>query len=180
MKLYKVSCNYKYAFGDISVTYDSTTDFLSLNSETIDLLNKFGFDWQTNDSSIIPDVTIIVSELICLDEKAFNILRSLLTGIKFNPILIGKDDFKSLSNIPVLKNVLDLKHSKVKYFSTGDIMQISQPVFKTQDYPNLFKIEEIGGYFFCSEEFKRTIDFNNLKGISFEECRVKSKSWFSL
>lgn len=179
MKLYKVSCNYKYAFGDITETYDGT-DFISLSSETIDLLNKFRFDWQTNDSSIIPDITIIVSELLCFDEKAIKILLSLLNGVKFNPILIGDKNFNSLSNIHVLKNVLDLKSSKVKYFSTGDIMEITLPIFKKQKYPNLFRIDEIGGYFFCTEEFKRLIDINNLTGISFEECQVKSKSLFSL
>lgn len=179
MKIYKISCDYKFALGDI-VKSSQDVEFLSLDSETVDLLDKFNFDWSTNESSALPNITIIVSELFCLDEKSTKKLIQHLNGIHFNPILIGKERFTSLSNIPTMENVLDLKSSKVKLFSTGDIMEITHPVFKNQYYPNLFKIDEIGRQFYCSEELKNVIIFNNLTGIIFHECKVKSKSWFKL
>lgn len=177
MKLFKISTDYNYALADIAESYNGE-DSLSLTSETSKLLNKFRYVWLTEDSTVTPNIAIIMSELFCVDEKSFTDLRPYLPDFIPTAILIEKDTFFSLSNIPVMKDSLNLKSSKIKYFSTGDIMDVTKPVFNEQNYPNLFKIEEIIGSFFCSEELKNAIIANNLRGIIFEECKVKSKSWF--
>ncbi|MDE7347318.1 MAG: hypothetical protein K2N48_11360 [Muribaculaceae bacterium] len=179
MNLYKIYLNYKFAISDVE-KYDGNVDYLSLNSETTSILKSFEFGWQTVESSVIPDITIIMSKLFCIDKKAANTLLSYLNGIVLTPISIGNKIFNSLSHIPILNRALDMKSSKVKYFSTGDIMEITRPVFKKQEYPNLFKIDEISGTFFCTHELKNIVEINNLTGISFEECKVKQKSWFGL
>lgn len=177
MKLYKISFDFDYALADIVETYNDA-DSLSLTSETTELLKDFKYDWLTEDSSVIPDIAIIMSELFCVDNKAFNILKPNLPDIMPAPISIGADTFYSLSNIHTLKGVLNLKSSKVKYFSTGDIMEITNPVFKEQEYPNLFKVDEMTGSFFCTENFKDSIVRNQITGLIFDECKIKSKSWF--
>ncbi|MDE6091187.1 MAG: hypothetical protein K2G41_10870 [Duncaniella sp.] len=176
MKLFKISTDYNYALADIAESYDAT-DSLILTSETTELLKNFRYDWITEDSTLIPNIAIIMSELFCLDEKAVTELRPYLSDLILSAILIRKDTFYSLSNIPILKGSLNLKSSKIKYFSTGDIMDVTKPVFNEQNYPSLFKTEELIGSFFCSEDLMNTITANNLTGILFEECKVKSKFW---
>lgn len=177
MKIYKLSINFDYALADIVENYNDA-DSLSLTSETIDLLNDFRFDWNTDDSHLIPNIAIIMSKLLCFDIISWDEVRSLLPDNGITQISIGNKPFISLSNIPVLRGALNLKSSKLKYFSTGDIMEITSPVFNEREYPNLFKVEEIYGSFFCTDELKNTIVSNNLTGLKFEECRLKSKSWF--
>ena len=177
MKLFRISIDYSYAFADIFES-NNGADSLSLTSESSELLKKFRYGWITEDSTVTPDITIIMSELFCVDEKTLTELRSYLLNLTPNTIIIGKDTFYSLSNIPVLKDTLNLKTSRIKYFSTGDIMEVIKPVFNERDYPNLFKSEEVTGSFFCTEDLKNAIVDNNITGIIFEECKVKSKSWF--
>lgn len=177
MRLFQISFNFNYALADIVESYNSA-DSLSLTSETLELLKYFRYDWITDDSILIPDIAIIVSELFCLNGKALTVLKPYLFDLFPTIISIGKETFYSLSKIPVLENALNLKSSKIKYFSTGDIMEITKPVFKKQQYPNIFKVGEIGGSFFCSENFKNAIIANNVTGIIFKECKVKTKSWF--
>ena len=177
MKLFKISIDYNYALADIFESYNGV-DSLSLTSETAAILKNFRYGWITEDSAVIPHIAIIMAELLCLDEKAFAELRPYLPDLTPTAILIGKDTFFSLSNIPVLKDSLNLKSSKIKYFSTGDIMEVSKPVFNERNYPNLFKIAQITGGFFCTEVLMNAIVDNNLTGITFDECKIKSKSWF--
>ena len=177
MKLYKISIDYSYALANITESYNGA-DPLSITSETPELLKSFRYDWVIEDSVVIPDMAIIMAELFCLDEKAFAKLRPYLSDLTPTSMLIGKGKFYSLSYIPVLKDSLNLKSSKIKYFSTGDIMEVTKPVFNERNYPNLFKIEEVTGSFFCTEDLMNAIIANNLTGIIFEECKIKSKSWF--
>lgn len=177
MKLFKLSVDYSYAFGDIAESFNGA-DSLSLTSENPALLEKFRYEWITEDSTTTPDITIIMSELVCVDEKAFMGLKPYLLNLIPHAIMIGKVPFYSLSNIPVMKDAVNLKSSKIKYFTTGDVMEITEPVFNEHVYPNLFKTGEITGSFFCSENLKNAILSNNLTGITFEKCKVKSRSWF--
>ncbi len=177
MRLFKVNFNFDYALADIVETYNDA-DSLALTSETTDLLENFRYGWLTDDSTVIPDIAIIMSELFSVNEKALTELGSYLLDLKSNAISIGKDIYYSLSNIPTLKDSLNLKSSKIKYFSTGDIMEIEKPVFNEGNYPNIFKVEEIFGQFFCTNVLMNAIVTHNLTGVTFEECKVKSKSWF--
>lgn len=179
MKLFKISTNFKYALADITESYNGA-DSLSITSETPEALKNFQYSWLTQDSTIIPNIAIIMSELFCLDDIALEALKTSIPDLIQTPMLIGEERFFSLSNIPILKGSMNLKSSKIKYFSTGDIMEIIEPIFNKGDYPNFFKCEEVIGSFFCSEDFMNIVIDNNLTGIVFEECKVKSKSWFSL
>lgn len=177
MKVFQLSFDYEYSLADIKSSAKNLS-LLDLNSETTNILKEFNFYWLKNESTIIPDIAIIVKELFCCSIRALDILRPYLAEENTNEILIDTDEFYSLSNIPLLKNVISLKHSNVQYFSTGEILTISKPVFFPGEYPNLFKTEEISGSFFCTEDLMNAIIANNLTGIIFEECKIKSKSWF--
>lgn len=177
MELFKLLFNFDYALADIVESYNDTNS-LDVNSETPELLENFRYDWVTEDSTLIPDIAIIMSELFCIDDKALIVLNPYIDDLVQTSISIGKELFYSISNIPVLKDSLNLKLSKIKYFSTGDIMEVGKPVFNERNYPNLFKTAEIPGSFFCSEDLMKAVIDNNLTGITFEECKVKSKSWF--
>ncbi|MCM1141635.1 MAG: hypothetical protein NC453_23950 [Muribaculum sp.] len=176
--IYQISLNFNFALGDITKILTGT-DPLELNSENVAVLDNFQYDWDTDESSLMPNLTIIFSELLCCDLKAHDYLKAVMTQIVFNKILIGKDEFFSISNIPCLKERLNLKSSKIKYFSTGDIMEIERPMFNSGKYPPLFKVEEMPGVFFCSELFKDTIENNHLSGLLFTERKIKNKSWIS-
>ena len=176
--IYHINLNFDYAVGNI-VKEESNASFLELNSESISLLKAFKFDWNTEDSSAIPNLTLIMSELFCCDIVASELLKDIMGTIQFNNLFIGDNQFFSISNIPIKKNAINLKASKVKYFSTGDIMEIEKWVFNQDEYPPIFKAEEMPGVFFCTEIFKDTIEKNHLTGLIFTECKIKSKSWFS-
>lgn len=179
MKLFKISIDFNYATADIFKSFGEENS-ISLSSETVDLLKRFQYVWNTEESTITPNISIIMGKLFCIDEKSINYLSSYLNSTRLLEIKIGNDLFYLLANIPEMKDSLNLKSSKIKYFSTGDIMEVTSPVFKEQNYPHLFRIDEIPSTFFCSEDFMNIVIANNLTGIIFEECKVKSKSWFSL
>lgn len=176
--IYQINLNFEFALGDVIKSL-SDTEPLELNSENVAILNDFRYGWDTEESSLIPNLTIIFLELLCCDSKAHGYLKTAIEQITFNKIEIGKDEFFAISNIPCLKERLSLKSSKVKYFSTGDIMEIENPVFYCGEYPPLFKVEEMPGVFFCTELFKDTVENNQLSGLLFTECKIKNKSWIS-
>lgn len=178
MKIFQLNFDFAYALADV-VNADGKVDILDITSENTNLLSKLQFDWTMTESSIIPDIAIIVSELLCCNTNGLPIIERVLPTVKPFEIYVGKNQFYSLFNISNQKGKLNLKSSKIKYFSTGDIMEIEKPVFNQGEYPSIFKVEEMPGVFFCTEIFKDTIEKNHLTGLIFTECKIKSKSWFS-
>jgi len=80
--------------------------------------------------------------------------------------------------VEYLDNCLNIKKSKIKRFSNGDVMEVTLPVLLPREYPILFRITEMPSVFFCTNVFKEFIENNSITGVIFEECPVKSKSWF--
>ncbi len=177
MSIYELNFNYDYAVADVIESLKGV-DSLELCAERPDLYDCFKYGWLTNESDIIPDFVIIMSRLIGCRTAISAAIKELIPNQELHPIKIGDKDYLLLSYIPILSARLNLKKSKIKKFSNGDIMEITAPVFLPDEYPILFGIEEMPSSYFCTQEFKQMVDSLNYRGLLFEECRIKSKSWF--
>lgn len=177
MNIYKISFDYNYAFADI-VESRNGADSLELSIDNLEMLKDFRYDWLMDESDVIPVFVIIISELLGCSEEISHLITEICPNIVLHPILIGSKKFNIQSNIVVYQDRLNLKKSKITRFSNGDIMEISNPVLLPGEYCPLFRLEEIPSTYFCTEEFKNMVESNNLSGLKFEECKVKSKSWF--
>lgn len=177
MIIYELIFNYNYAVADVIESLQGA-DSLELCAERPDLYDSFKYGWLTNESEIIPDFVIIMSKLIGCRADISATIKELIPKQELHPIKIEDKDYLLLSYIPILSARLNLRKSKITRFSNGDIMDITSPVFLPNDYPILFRIEEMPSSYFCTQEFKQMVDSSNYNGLLFEECRIKSKSWF--
>ena len=177
MNIYQIDFDYTFALADIRASVDGA-DSMEFSQERPELIDKFKYDWVTTDSESIPDFVVIMSELLGCKTGLKSKVEELSQSLRFHDMKIGDMDYIVFINIPTLQNCINLKKSKVVKFSNGDIMEISNPVFLPGDYPILFKVEDIPSTFFCSQELKDFIEVNSYTGLRFNECVIKSKSWF--
>ena len=177
MNIYQFDFDYTFALADIVTSIDGA-DSMEFSQERPELIDKFQYDWITDDSELIPDFIVIMSELLGCKIGLKSKIEEISQSLDFHDIKVGDKDYIAFINIPILQNCINLKKSKVVRFSNGDIMEIRNPVFLPRDYPLLFKVEDIPSAFFCSQEFKNLVETNSYTGLRFKECVVKSKSWF--
>lgn len=176
-KIYQIDFDYNYALADITESMNGANS-LELSADTPEYLSSFKYDWITNESTIIPDCIIVISELLGGNEHFTKVIKEVMQSINLHPIFVGKKKYDIYTGMHIYKNQLNLKKSKVTKFSNGEIMDIISPVFLPGDYTPLFRIEEIPATYFCTEKLKKAVESNELKGLKFSECKVKSKSWF--
>ena len=176
MKIFKLNFNYSYAFADI-VNNPNNVDLDDFFSESQPVLNELQYDWISNQSSIIPDIAIIRFNVLCCNPKALATFKPLLKDTTCSKILIGNKEYYAFVHLSQEDNKLNIKKSKIEYYSTGDIRDVIEPTFLPGDYNCLFQIPQLPFTIFCSETFKNAVDDNHLTGLIFEECKVKSKSW---
>ena len=169
--------DYSFAQADIVESLNGA-DSLELSSNNPEMLVNFKFSWLTNESGIIPDFDIVNSDLLVCNSCGRKVISSLSAKVSFSEIKIENNPYYLCSYIPVLCNCINVKKSIIKKFSNGDIMEISSPVLLPNDYPNFFCLEDMPTIYFCSQKFKTAVSENNLTGLLFEECPIKSKSWF--
>lgn len=177
MKIYQLAFNYAYALADIKESLNGA-DSLELCSENPEIIKSFKYDWITNESEIIPDFVFIMSNLLGCKSNISSDIMEMIPSLNLNPVKIANDDYALFSNTPILSDCLNLKKSKVVRFSNGDIMEVPLPVFLPGDYPILFKVENIPSSYFCTQELKNLLDTQSYTGLLFNECGIKSKSWF--
>lgn len=177
MEIYQLSFNYNYALADVLESSNGANS-LELCAERPELMDKFRYGWLTNESTLIPDFVIIMSNTLGCKADISKDVKNLFPSLALHPIKVGTDDYVLFSSIPILSNHLNLKKSKITRFSNGDIMEIPTPVFLPGNYPILFKVAEMPSTYFCTQEFKNLIDGRSYTGLLFEVRKVKSKSWF--
>lgn len=177
MKIYQIKFNYDYSVCDIIATKNGA-DSLEINSENPGSLKNFEFGWIKEESNKIPDLALVMSQLLLCNSSAKSILSNVLSDFTMNRVIVADQNYYSISDIKQISDILNKKASKIEYFSTGDIMDVITPVFYPIDSPVLFKIKEMESMFFCTEELKTVIERNNLVGWEFKECVTKKKSWF--
>ena len=176
-KIYHISFDYAYALADVKSSLHGA-DSLDLCSENPQLINEFQYDWVTDESERIPDFCIIMAELLGCQKTIADKMTGIQASISTVYIKIGSLDYAIFINVPIVKEALNIRKSKISRFSDGEIMSIDEPVFLPNGYPALFKIEEQSGSYYCTEEFKENVMDNHYTGLLFTECKVKSKSWF--
>lgn len=177
MNIYQIDFDYKFALADVKSSVDGA-DSLEFSQERPELIEKFKYDWVTDESELIPDFVVIMSELLGCKTEVKSKIEEMSQSFKFHDLKIGDMDYVAFINIQILKNCINIKKSKVVKFSNGDIMEIANPVFLPGEYPLLFKVENMPSTFFCSQDFKDFVETNSYTGLRFKECVVKSKSWF--
>lgn len=177
MEIYQLSFDYSYALADVVESLNGA-DSLELCAERPELMDKFRYGWITNESTKIPDFVIVMSNMLGCRAEISKDVKNLFSSLVLNPITVGTDHYVLFSDIATLSGCLNLKKSKITRFSNGDIMEVSTPVFLPGSYPFLFKVKEISSAYFCTQEFKYLVDFHSYTGLIFEECKIKSKSWF--
>lgn len=177
MKLYQLAFDYDYALADIIESLNGT-DSLELSSDNSAMIKDFKYGWITTDSDQIPAFVLINMDLLGCKANISQIVCNLIPELERHPIKIVDDDYVLFSNISTISECLNLKRSKVTRFSNGDIMEISNPVFLPNNYPPLFKTEDMPTAYFCTQEFKDLLDNQSYTGLVLKECKIKSKSWF--
>lgn len=176
-KIFQIDVDYRYSLAEVVESNDEV-GILDLSSQTIDLWEKFKYGWLTEESEIKPNCVIVFSELIGGDEHFSKAIQERFPLLQLKEVNVDNDKYRFIVAVPVLKGCINIRKSKVTRFSTGDIMEISNPVFFPGDYPCIFKVEELPSAFFCMESFKDVIDTNQLSGFVFVERKIKSNKWF--
>jgi len=176
-KIFQVKSDFSYSYADIIESLNGA-DSLELSDQSLEMLPNFKFGWITIESEVKPDFAIILSEILCFGLKAKSLIQQIPWIPQLVDIEIGTDKFFVVPSIPIIKDCLNFKKSKIKRFSNEDIMEVSSPALLPKEYPCLFRIEEMPSSLFCTDEFKCVIETNSLTGLSFEEVLIKSKSWF--
>ncbi len=175
--VFKLSNDYTFAHADIIKSLNDANS-LDLSADSLELLKEFVYGWLTNESEIIPDLNILNSDILICNKIAYVFISELNPNLHYVGIKVNGIDYFVCSNIPNLDNCINIKKSKITRFSNGDIMEVTTPVLFPKDYPSIFRVAEMPTTYFCTKEFKNLLSSNNITGLVFEECRIKSKSWF--
>ena len=119
----------------------------------------------------IGDVYSIDVSSVVVNEKCFNVISSHLQGNV--QILPAQSESQRLYvlNVTTIIDCLDRKNSKLKLFqSSGRIMRVEEYAFHRELLDNvfIFKIpEELHTHPYVTEDFKKLIEQNNIKGFKF-------------
>lgn len=177
MKIYQLTFDYDYALSDIKESFNGADSF-QLSADRPDMISSFNYEWVTKESEIIPDIVLIMSELLGCKSNLSDNIKKAIPSLILHPVKIDEMNYVLFSNISTISDCINMKKSKIARYSNGDIMEISCPVFLPKNYPILFKVKDISSPYFCTKEFKSLIERNSYTGLVFEECKVKSNSWF--
>ncbi len=121
----------------------------------------------------IGDVFSVNTCSYIVNERAYKVLYPYVKN--HSQIFKIKSDDKIFYVISVIDIIdcLDYNKSEIKYFSSsGRVMDVEKYVFKTEKLKNatIFKLPEFPkGISYVTEEFKKVVEKNNIKGFKFEE-----------
>ena len=121
----------------------------------------------------IGDVFSVEISSFILNEKSYKVLYPYLK--KHSQIFKIKSDNKIFYVVNVIDIIdcLNYDESELKYFSSsGRVMDVEKYVFKTEKLKNatIFKLPEFPkSISYVTEEFKKAVEENNIKGFKFKE-----------
>ena len=137
---------------------------VSLGDNTI----NFVFDKECNNP--------IGNVYLCWDMRAFlvdKVFYDLFSKIEDSNIqfIELQDNFYLFNNLTVI-DALDVEKTEFKTFE-DIIIGVEKPAFLKQQYPFLFQVIEPTGFvvrdYYVTDEFKKIIEDNNIKGFLFKE-----------
>lgn len=175
--IYQIGFDFSYALADIA-KQKSNICSIELFDNTPELFDQFEYEWNTEESTQIPNLILIMSKLLGVSSEYYSTIAHVVSPIKTKLVDIGGKSYNIFTEVRMIKSALNLRKSKLTRFSTGDILSVDSPVFLPQNYPPLFKIEEAPTTFFCSELLYDEIIANKLQGWKFKACPIKDDSWF--
>lgn len=121
----------------------------------------------------IGDVFSVEISSFILNEKSYKVLYPYLKN--HSQIFKIKSDNKIFYVVNVIDIIdcLNYDESELKYFSSsGRVMDVEKYVFKTEKLKNatIFKLPEFPkSISYVTEEFKKAVEENNIKGFKFKE-----------
>lgn len=120
----------------------------------------------------IGDVFSVEISSFILNEKSYKALYPYLKN--HSQIFKIKSDNKIFYVVNVIDIIdcLNYDKSELKYFSSGRVMDVEKYVFKTEKLKNatIFKLPEFPkSISYVTEEFKKAVEKNNIKGFKFKE-----------
>ena len=121
----------------------------------------------------IGDVFSVEISSFILNEKSYKVLYPYLKN--HSQIFKIKSDNKIFYVVNVIDIIdcLNYDESELKYFSSsGRVMDVEKYVFKTEKLKNatIFKLPEFPkAISYVTEEFKKAVEENNIKGFKFKE-----------
>ena len=121
----------------------------------------------------IGDVFSVKISSFILNEKSYKVLYPYLKN--HSQIFKIKSDNKIFYVVNVIDIIdcLNYDESELKYFSSsGRVMDVEKYVFKTEKLKNatIFKLPEFPkSISYVTEEFKKAVEENNIKGFKFKE-----------
>lgn len=121
----------------------------------------------------IGDVFSVEVSSFILNEKSYKILYSYIKNeVQIFKIKNEKDNLYVV-NVTNIIDCINHKKSEIKLFpSTGRIMRVIKYVFKENLLKNvfIFKLPEFSNtHIFVTEDFKKVVEENDIKGFKFEE-----------
>lgn len=121
----------------------------------------------------IGDVFSVEVSSFILNERSYKILYPYIKNEVQIFKIKSENDNLYVVNITNIIDCLDYDKSKIKRFpSSGRVMRVIKYVFKIEKLKNatIFKLPEFPkGISYVTEEFKKVVEENNIKGFKFKE-----------
>lgn len=137
--------------------------------------------WYKNDGEKLCDFPFMYSFIPIINLKTYNILKEHVppNEAEFLPLFIENETYYIINLLILEKDILNIKKSKVKYYSNGRIMEITDFVFnKNTITTSMFRVSESTTNIFVNEFIKNEIDKHRLIGANFIKCRIAKPSIF--
>jgi hypothetical protein len=180
MKIYLLEKNYRFAE-------------LSPNNDLIDVINE-GFNgvpmakewgkpqmvWNFEESKIKCDFPLLYGLIPVMSERAKNVLSLIVPpdSIEYLPIIVEDEIYYATNVLLSYDKILNIRKSKIDYFSDRTIMTIDKYVFScVKNLSPMFKVSQLLVSTFVTADFKNIIENEKFTGINFKECKVVSKGW---
>lgn len=121
----------------------------------------------------VGDVSSISTSSYIINEKAYKVLYPYLKKHSQIFQLKNEDNIFYVVNVTDIIDCIDYDQSEIEYFSSSNrVMDIEKYVFKKEKLKNatIFKLPEFPkGISYVTENFKKVVEENNIKGFKFKE-----------
>lgn len=156
-------------------------DEVLLCKSMVETWTPLHLSWYIEEGDKRCDFPFMYGFIPIVSQRAYKVLIDLISTeeIEFLPLFIEDEQYYLLNLLIQKENILNLKKSKVKYFSNGRIMGISEFVFNhTEAGSSIFRISESKTSIFITENIKQEIENYKLTGSNTIKCKVVKPSFF--
>jgi|SRR5690554_244286 len=137
--------------------------------------------WYIDDGDKCCDFPFMYGFIPIVNQRAYKVIKDLIPSdeVEFLPLFIEDEQYYLLNLLIQKENIINIKKSKVKYYSDGRIMGISDFVFNQAEITStIFRVSESKTSVFVNEIIKQAIEKHKLIGANFVKCKVVKPSFF--